>query len=159
MNEKPTTRAPSRPPLRYLSPWHRATRQIQDHLAAEAAAEGVPTGVAHLLSYLGSYAPVPLGALVQVFGLRKSTLTGLVDRLEQAGLAARAVNPDDRRSFLVDLTPAGQDAAARLRVRLEAFEAALDAQLSPDQRQAFTRMLDAIKRVTSPQPPTPNPGE
>lgn len=36
----------------------------------------------------------------------------LVDRLERDGLAVRRPHPDDRRSSLVDLTPAGRDALA-----------------------------------------------
>ncbi len=159
MNKKKASRIPIHPALRYLSPWHRATRQIQGHLAGEAAAEGVPAGVAHMLSYLGSYAPVPIGDLVSIFGLHKSTVTGMVDRLEGAGQVVRSVNPEDRRSFVVDLTDSGRDAATRLRVRLEAFEAALDAELSSDERQAFVRVLDAIRRVTSQKPPTPDDGE
>jgi DNA-binding MarR family transcriptional regulator len=36
----------------------------------------------------------------------------LVDRLERDGLATRRPHPDDRRSSLVELTPAGRDALA-----------------------------------------------
>lgn len=157
---------PAHPPLRYLSPWHRATRQLASHLHALAAAVDVPPNEAHLISYLGSYAPVPIGTLVGVFGLNKSTLTGMLDRLETAGLATRAINPDDRRSILIDLTDDGRAAAARVRGQLEALEAALDAELGPgpdgepdgeprpDDRAAFARIIAAIGRVTGALPAT-----
>ncbi len=38
----------------------------------------------------------------------KGTLTGVLDRLEKKQLIGRAENPQDKRSVLVQLTPAGQ---------------------------------------------------
>jgi DNA-binding MarR family transcriptional regulator len=37
-----------------------------------------------------------------------ATMTGIVDTLEKKGLVTRQANPDDRRSLLVCLTPAGR---------------------------------------------------
>jgi DNA-binding MarR family transcriptional regulator len=45
--------------------------------------------------------------LARALLLSKSGLTRLVDRLEEAGLVARAAVPGDRRSLYVELTPAG----------------------------------------------------
>lgn len=39
----------------------------------------------------------------------KGTLTGIVDRLEQKGLVRREVPPENRRCFLIVLTPEGQN--------------------------------------------------
>ncbi|MFT4073946.1 MAG: MarR family transcriptional regulator [Asticcacaulis sp.] len=41
------------------------------------------------------------GQLAQATGLTTGAITGIVDRLEKAGYASRAPNPDDRRSLLV----------------------------------------------------------
>jgi DNA-binding MarR family transcriptional regulator len=49
----------------------------------------------------------------------KGTLTGVLDRLEKKQLISRTENPQDKRSVLVQLTPAGQ------RVFAEAFPAHL----------------------------------
>lgn len=38
----------------------------------------------------------------------KGTLTGIVDRLEQKGLVRREVPPENRRCFLIVLTPEGE---------------------------------------------------
>jgi DNA-binding MarR family transcriptional regulator len=40
--------------------------------------------------------------------ITKGTLTGVVDRLELKGLVARVRNGNDKRSFFVHLTPAGE---------------------------------------------------
>ena len=47
--------------------------------------------------------------------LSKSGLTRLVDRIEDAGLVARAAVPGDRRSLHVQLTPAGLALVERAR--------------------------------------------
>lgn len=38
----------------------------------------------------------------------KGTLTGIIDRLEQKGLVRREVPPENRRCFLIVLTPEGE---------------------------------------------------
>lgn len=40
--------------------------------------------------------------------ITKGTLTGVIERLEHKGLVARERNSDDKRSFFVRLTPAGE---------------------------------------------------
>jgi DNA-binding MarR family transcriptional regulator len=45
--------------------------------------------------------------LAQLVGISPSTLSSLVDRLVEAGLATRLNDPRDRRSVVVALAPAG----------------------------------------------------
>jgi MarR family 2-MHQ and catechol resistance regulon transcriptional repressor len=42
--------------------------------------------------------------------ITKGTLTGVIERLEQKGLVLRERSPDDKRSFFVRLSPAGEKA-------------------------------------------------
>ncbi len=46
--------------------------------------------------------------------MHRSNVTGLVDRLEERGLVARKENTDDRRAWLVVLTPAGRKLLAEI---------------------------------------------
>jgi DNA-binding MarR family transcriptional regulator len=55
-----------------------------------------------------------MGALAGQLGVSLSSATGLVDRLVEKGLVERWVDPDDRRSVVCRLSPAGQDLAERL---------------------------------------------
>src|SRR5436190_1129314 len=97
-------------PLRYLSPIHKAARQIGVHLESR-----LPTGLTpqegHILSFLRGYAPCPIAEVISVFGLRGSTATSVLDRLEDRGLIKRTANPEDRRSFLLDISAKGRKAA------------------------------------------------
>jgi DNA-binding MarR family transcriptional regulator len=43
--------------------------------------------------------------LAERIGIPTSTLTGVIDRLEQQGLLVRSLDPDDRRSFIISATP------------------------------------------------------
>src|SRR6266851_10466830 len=53
---------------------------------------------------------LPLGQLADRLACVKSNVTQLVDRLEADGLVTRAPDPNDRRSRLAVITPAGRDA-------------------------------------------------
>jgi DNA-binding MarR family transcriptional regulator len=131
-----------------LSPIHRATRQIALYLESRTANLGVSNAEGHLVSYLRSYGPASMGELHRVFGFKRSTLTGLVDRLEEGGLAVRDLDPGDRRSFQVSLTREGRRVGDRLQAVLEEFEWAVSARVTRSERAGFEAVLGAIAEVT-----------
>jgi DNA-binding MarR family transcriptional regulator len=67
-------------------------------------------GVRHvgLLSVLAAQGPSSQQALAGRLSVSPTMVTQLVDELDAHGLAERRRNPDDRRSYLVSLTPAGK---------------------------------------------------
>lgn len=133
-------------PLTYLSPLHRATRQIglwfEERLTDFATAEG------HMLSYLMPYGPCPVSELVRVFGLKHSTMTSMLDRLERLGLIERTANPDDGRSLLIGLTKKGQKAATRVNALVTELEAAIDAHVTKADLAGFRKVMDAVQKTT-----------
>jgi len=135
-------------PLQFLSPIHKASRQISIFLERATIELGVSPGEGHLLSYLRTYAPCPLSELERVFGHKRSTLTSMLDRLSDRGLLTRHVNPDDRRSFTVELTPAGRKVAGKLQKLLEAFEQSLKERINDKQMAGFRAVMEAIAGVT-----------
>lgn len=140
--------SPRHEPLVLLSPLHRAIRQIGIHLSEEMSDLDLPGNEGHILSYLGSYAPVPISDLVRVFGIKKSTLTSLLDRLESRRLIRRELHPSDRRSFLVHVTEEGEDLAAVVRRRVEALEQGICRSLAPSDLAAFGRVMESIASHT-----------
>jgi DNA-binding MarR family transcriptional regulator len=134
--------------LEFLSPLHKASRQITLYLEAHTRALGVSPSEGHLLTYLHSYAPAPVGELVRVFGMKQSTLTSMLDRLERAGLLRREVNGSDRRSLLVHVTPTGSELAERLNACLETLEAEIRRHLAPEQVAAFRAFAAAVEKAT-----------
>ena len=81
------------------------------------------------------------GALMDSMMITSGTVTNRIDQLEKAGLVSRETNPDDRRSMIVALTPAG------LKLIDEAVTAHVENQhrvvtpLSPPERVALDRLL------------------
>jgi MarR family transcriptional regulator, organic hydroperoxide resistance regulator len=49
----------------------------------------------------------------RIIGVDNSAMTGLVDRLEKAGLVRREANREDRRAILIRITPKGREEAGR----------------------------------------------
>lgn len=135
-------------PLEFLSPLHKASRQISVYLEAHTRALGVSPAEGHLITYLRSYAPAPVGELARVFGMKQSTLTSMLDRLETAGLVRREVNPGDRRSFLLHVTGAGAELAERLNGVLQTLEAEIRAGVDAGEIDGFRAVMRAVEEVT-----------
>jgi MarR family transcriptional regulator, negative regulator of the multidrug operon emrRAB len=107
--------------------------------AAERGAAQGGSAPAALISLAGYLDGSPIDAVRGPLRLTHSATVRLVDRLVEAGLARRREGRD-RRSVAVELTPAGQAAAAQAaRARAEALEEAL-AGLDPDERAELARL-------------------
>lgn len=73
------------------------------------------------------------GMLAEEMGLTTGAVTTVIDRLERAGLARRAQDPDDRRRVLVEPTEKAQRLGARLYGGLAQEAAALFGAYSDDE--------------------------
>jgi DNA-binding MarR family transcriptional regulator len=132
----------------FLSPMHKATRQIGLLFEQHAANNNLLPQEGHLLTYLRVYAPAPVGDLVRIFGVKGSTMTSMLDRLERLGLTERAVNPDDRRSFVVTLTAKGKTLADQVQEFVEETERNITRRVSKRDVDGFDAVMKAIAEVT-----------
>lgn len=82
--------------------------------------------------------PTALAARLQI---SSGAMTNRIDRLEAAGLVARAPDPDDRRGVLVLLTPAGRDLIDRAAPVHLANERRLLEPLNADERRTLADLL------------------
>src|ERR1700676_5350719 len=85
------------------------------------------------LANLGDGGTVNVRQLSERTGTKASTLTGVLDRLENRGYLTRELDPADRRSFRPPLTEGGQAVAGRVRAAVADLE------------------LDATTRLSQPQ--------
>src|SRR5262245_41936860 len=69
---------------------------------------GMTVSQSYTLRDLYFKGPRSMSQLAELLGVRLSTMTGVVDQLEERGLVERADHPEDRRSFQVRLTPEGK---------------------------------------------------
>jgi MarR family transcriptional regulator, organic hydroperoxide resistance regulator len=112
-------------------------------LGLRLSSPGITQAEAHVLARLAD-GPASIGDLHRSFGHKRSTLTAVVDRLETKGYVARAANPDDRRSVVVTLTPAGRPASRRARRAVRELERAVAAACSPRDLAGFTRVVGFV---------------
>ena len=125
-----------------------SVHRVLDHLAAELSDLGLRQAEVNVLAQLRPGAPRSIGDLATATGQRRSTLTGVLDRLEQRRLVRRRVNPADRRSFTIALTASGERAAARVHAVFATLDQRVLADLPPSAVDGFHSVLDALERHT-----------
>jgi len=76
----------------------------------------------------------------------RTTIGGLIDRLEQAGLLQRLPHPDDRRAYRIALTDAGKSLEAELAPLGEELHRAILEPLTPAEVQSLLAILQKMKQ-------------
>lgn len=110
---------------------------------AHEALEGTGLQGQHhaVLSLLEEGARETQGTIADALGYDRSQMVGLLDELEEQGLVERQRDPRDRRCHLVSMTPAGDEALARLRAILQRVQEDFLAPLAPEQRETLHELL------------------
>jgi DNA-binding MarR family transcriptional regulator len=117
---------------------HRVTAAIFDEETASFGLTGLQYGILNVVEVEPGIDQI---GVCNVLGVDRSTLAGVVDRLEQKGLVARRPGSADRRSNALHLTRAGErilgeiEGSAR-KAESRAFEA-----FGPAERRQFAQML------------------
>jgi DNA-binding MarR family transcriptional regulator len=131
-------------------------QRLADTHAPEFLEIAVSMPQAKLLYLLGALGDLHMSDLVHRLGVSLSTISGLVDRIVDQGLAARREDPEDRRQVVVALTPAGASFIDRFR-ELNARQMRELLELVGDDdleliRRALGALADAAARLPSPVP-------
>jgi DNA-binding MarR family transcriptional regulator len=119
---------------------------------ADVSCCGVTVAQAATLEALRQEGPLRPSALCRRLGIRPSTLTRNLARLEEADLVSRMDDPNDGRARTLGLTPAGEAAAERLKAQEEAFAVQILASLDPERREralaGLADLLAAVREAT-----------
>ena len=83
-----------------------------------------------------------------------SRMVAFVDGLEQRGLLERRMNPRDRRTRALHLTPSGRKLLARALVLAEELERELTAELTASERRTLVETLHRVGRTMGVTPGT-----
>ncbi|HEU0026237.1 MAG TPA: MarR family transcriptional regulator [Ktedonobacterales bacterium] len=109
---------------------------------------------AHVLGYLARRPDSSINDLHRSFGHKRSTLTSLLDRLEDRGWLRRAAHPASRRLVRVELTDAGRLVGERVSAALRALEERVSARSGSGDVAAALRLLHALEVQLSEEEPT-----
>jgi DNA-binding MarR family transcriptional regulator len=116
-------------------------------LDREFRATGVPDGFG-VYSAIGSYGRITPSDLAELLGMPPTTLSGHIERLVRRGIVRRVDNPQDGRSYLLELTDEGTQAFRAGGAGLHRALAALNAHLDrpTDEVLEALEALDAALR-------------
>jgi DNA-binding MarR family transcriptional regulator len=130
------------------------TNQVRERLI-ESALEGLELPPEDYPFYvlIGAEGPWTPTALAGRMEMPLSTVLFRVGRLEKRGHVERQPNPDDRRSYLVRLSDAGQALLGQARPRFRAYAEAVEARLGGERvgslRGDLTQLREAIEAELS----------
>ncbi|NBS84169.1 MAG: MarR family transcriptional regulator [Verrucomicrobia bacterium] len=93
-----------------------------------------------LLGFLAAESGVPMGNLAKQMGHATSATTGLVDRLEAAGLVMRKSVQGDRRQKLVEITGKGRELVGKMQTELRHHLGGILSKLNVPDQDAWVRI-------------------
>jgi MarR family transcriptional regulator for hemolysin len=138
---------PKRALAHKMAPVARAWRQLADTALAEF---GVSNSAAWCLIHIDRLGgEVGQSALAESLDISQPSLVRTLDLVQSGGLVTRAQHPDDKRSNIIALTPAGQDLVGRIEAKLDAMRVELLKDVPDGAIEVAVWLLDLLSlRIT-----------
>ena len=129
---------------------HRTTHHTLHALNSALADLNLGAAEVNALANLADRGALNVRELSAETGTRATTLTGVLDRLENRGYLTRELDPTDRRSFRLPLTETGQAVAGRVRAAVADLERDAATRLSETQIAGFHAVYASLTRIQGP---------
>lgn len=145
--------ASERPALHAWRNFVRAKAEIMRAVHRELRECGLTGAQLHIMKVLADagHDGVKLNEISQQLCVTSGNVTGLIDRLEEAGHLARVAHPEDRRITLAMLTPTGRELLERIHpahvARIEHLMSALTAQEQGQLADLLARLADRASEM------------
>jgi DNA-binding MarR family transcriptional regulator len=121
-----------------------AQRRLQRFLAAQTQG-GVTAAQSGLLFVLGKRDGALMGEAGAALDLGMPGISGLAERMVEAGLIEKRADPDDGRAWRLWLTPAGRKALARGKASVAALNARLTKGFTDAEIDIVARWLSHVR--------------
>lgn len=105
---------------------------------------GISAEQAHILLVLWLEGPLKIGELQRILGLSSGTLTGAIDRMEQADLVRRVSDSEDGRSWRIEPAPAMSKRKKEIERTLEGIEDSCFRVLSKAEARQLFQLLEKV---------------
>jgi DNA-binding MarR family transcriptional regulator len=122
-----------------------AQRRLQRWVAAQAPKGGVTAAQTGLLFVLGRRDGVLMGEAGAALDLGMPGISGLVDRMLEAGLIEKRADPNDGRASRLWLTPAGRKALTRSKAGVVELNARLTEGFTDAEIEIVARWLTSFQ--------------
>jgi DNA-binding MarR family transcriptional regulator len=113
----------------------------------QQAGEELSPSQAAALATIDRHGPLTPSELATRERIKRPTATRVIARLEESGLVDRTRDPEDGRSSLVAITPAGRELLDRVRTRKDAYLSRRLRELTPDERATLDRAAAILERL------------
>jgi DNA-binding MarR family transcriptional regulator len=135
-------------PLGVILALQQATHATLHALGARLSGLDLAPPDINLLANLADGRRRTVGALAAATVTKPTTLTSALDRLARRGFLVRDVDPADRRSFLISLTPSGQAAARTVAAAVHDLERRALATVTEADVAGFHALTSALMEVS-----------
>jgi DNA-binding MarR family transcriptional regulator len=122
-----------------------AQRRLQRHVAAQTKEGGVTSAQSGLLFVLGRRDGVLMGEAGAALDLGMPGMSGLAERMAEAGLIEKRADPDDGRASRLWLTAAGRKALARTKAGVAELNRRLTDGFTDDEIDIVSRWLTSLQ--------------
>ena len=128
----------------------RATWQAVSRMYNEEAAKyGATMATGFVLLSIDKDKGTPSTTLGPKMGMEPTSLSRLLNAMEERGLINRIKNPNDGRGVLIHLTPEGKKHRENSKAVVLDFNEKIDQQLTQQQVQHFFEVIECIRETTS----------
>lgn len=94
--------------------------------------------------YIHKYKEMKQVQLATMMNLKPSTVTRLLDRMENNGLSERYINPESKREIIIKLTDKGSKTIEKLLPYGDKFNDDLVRDISPEELEIFQKVMDKM---------------
>jgi DNA-binding MarR family transcriptional regulator len=111
------------------------------HAEVEEAGYDLTTVQYAALATIGTHPGIDQATLAGLIAYDRTTITGVVDRLVQKGLAVRQASSTDRRAHALQITDEGRRTLCAIEPAVDAAQRTMLRGLSADEAEEFLRLL------------------
>ena len=109
---------------------------------------GITQSIGYLLINIDEHEGTTVSQAAALLGLKSTSLSRMLNQIEQNGLIYRELNKGDRRSVKIYLTPLGIEKRKQARVVVKQFNNYLNKHISDSDREYLINLLKKINKLT-----------
>ena len=122
----------------------RARCAWNNHVREISLAEGIPDSYRQVIMFLHRNPGSGQRGIAEFVGVTTSAINQVVKSMLEEGYLRKEADPSDKRSCKLYLTEAGEDAADRLRKKLDESDAAITAFLGREKEEELMEILHQL---------------
>jgi len=118
-------------------------------LAAQYKHLGISRPQFHVMAFVSTYPGISPKEVIKMTIMDKSRVTRSIDGLVEKGLLTRKVNPEDKRKFLLSLTPQGEKMYIKISTMAGDLQHGFSSSLSKEEKAVLDRALIKMDAVVN----------